>query len=171
MKHAMLAAVGVLFVLIEVSVAPYASIRSIRPDIVLAYVVIVGIVAGPVEAGVVGLAAGFVEDACSGQFLGLHMLTRVVVAFASGLAHDLVFQDRTAVPVVGVFLGAIASGVMNLFLLSSFGVRLPVSAAALRMVLCQAFYSAALAPLVSLLVARLARAGRGRRSGERGRAL
>lgn len=147
MKHFILAVVGGLAVVVETSVAPYVSIHGVKPDIVMVYVVLVGMLGGAKDAGFVGLVAGLLEDVSSGQFLGLFILTRVVTGLAAGLSYEKVFQDRVVVPVVLVFLGGILGGVVHLFLLSSFGVPLSVSPATLRVVLCQAAYSAAIAPL------------------------
>lgn len=169
MKHLILALVGVFAVVVEASVAPYFSIHGVKPDIVMVYVVLIGMVAGPRDAGFVGLVTGLLEDASSGQFLGLFMLTRMVIGLAAGLSHEKVFQDRTIVPVVLVLLGGLLGGILHLFLLSSFGVPLSVSPGPLRTVLFQSFYAAAVAPVALRGIARLNLYGR--RVADRRRAL
>lgn len=147
MKHFILAVVGGLAVVVEMSVAPYVSIRGVKPDLVMVYVVLVGMLSGAKDAGFVGFFTGLLEDASSGQFLGLFVLTRVATGLAAGLSYEKVFQDRVVVPITLVFLGGVFGGVLHLFLLSSFGVPLSVSPATLRVVLAQGAYSAAIAPL------------------------
>ncbi len=155
MRGLVLALVGALAVALEASVVPYVSVCGARPDIVLAYVVLIGMLAGTKEAALVGLVVGFFEDASSGQLIGLYMLTRMAVGLAAGLSHKRVFQERVVVPVALVFLGGLFGGAIHLFLLSSFGVPLAASPAALRMVAFQALYSAAIAPLVLRVIVSL----------------
>ncbi|MEW5865477.1 MAG: rod shape-determining protein MreD [Bacillota bacterium] len=155
MKHFILAVIAGLAVVVEASVAPYVSIHGVKPDIVMVYVVLVGMLGGAKDAGFVGFFAGLLEDVSSGQFLGLFILTRVITGLAASLSYEKVFQDRVVVPVALVFLGGVFGGVLHLFLLSSFGVPLSVSPASLRVVLCQAAYSAAIAPLALSGVARI----------------
>jgi len=152
MRPFLLICAGVLLVVLEITVSPFAAVQGARPDLVCAFVVIVGMLLGWKDAAVVGLVVGFVEDACSGQFLGLFMLVRAVVGMGAGLSYAKVFHDRIVVPVAMVFLGAVATGLMESFLLSSFGVPLGFSLASSRMVLAQAVYSAVLAPVFPKLV-------------------
>lgn len=155
MRYLLLLATGALLVVLETSVAPYVVIQGVKPDLVVILVVLVGMLYGWRDAAIVGVVTGFVEDACSGQFLGLFMLTRAIVGIAAGVSYARVFQDRVVVPVALAFLGTVIGGSLHIFLLSSFGAHLPVSIATLRAVFGQALYSAALAPILLGVVTRL----------------
>lgn len=155
MKHLLLLCAGTLLVVLETTVAPFVAIRGVKPDLVLVLVVLVGMLSGWKDAALVGLFTGFIEDACSGQFLGLFMLTRTVVGIGAGLSYARVFQDRVIVPIALVFLGGVVGGGLHSFLLSSFGVPLPLSLATFRVVLVQALYSAVLAPILLKGITRL----------------
>ncbi|MGE5587453.1 MAG: rod shape-determining protein MreD [Clostridia bacterium] len=155
MRHLLLLLAGAVLVLLEMTVAPHVAIQGVKPDLVLVLVVLVGMFSGWKDAAIIGLGTGFVEDACSGQFLGLFMLTRTVVGVAAGLSYARVFQDRVIVPIVLVVLGGVAGGVLHCFLLSSFGVPLTLSLSTLRTVVGQALYSGALVPVMLKVVTRL----------------
>lgn len=169
MRLFLLICTGVLLIVLEITVSPFVATQGARPDLVCAFVVIAGMLLGWKDAAVVGLVTGFVEDACSGQFLGLFMLTRAVVGMGAGLSYAKLFQDRIVVPVAMVFLGGIVTGLLEGFLLSSFGVPLEFSLAGLRIVLAQAVYSAVLAPVFLKVVTWLDLSAR--RASERHQAL
>ncbi|NLG79376.1 MAG: rod shape-determining protein MreD [Firmicutes bacterium] len=155
MRRLLLLCAGTLLVVLETTVVPYVAIQGTKPDLVLILVVLVGLLSGWKDAAFVGLFTGFIEDAWSGQFVGLFMLTRTVVGIGAGFSYARVFQDSVIVPIALVFLGGVVGGVLHSFLLSSFGVPLPLSMASLRMVLGQALYSAVLAPILLKGVTRL----------------
>ncbi|MGE5574253.1 MAG: rod shape-determining protein MreD [Bacteroidota bacterium] len=155
MRNLLLLCAGTVLVVLEITVAPLLAIHGARPDLVVVLVVLVGMLWGWRDAALVGLFIGFIEDACSGQFLGLFMLTRTVVGMGAGMSYARVFQDRVVVPVVLVFLGAFAGGVLHVFLLSSFGVRVVLSVASFKTIVVQALYSAAFAPFLLKGMARL----------------
>ena len=53
---------------LQVSVTRYISVFGVSPNIVLAFVISVSVVCGPVEGGVIGLICGIIIDAlCSGM--------------------------------------------------------------------------------------------------------
>ncbi|MCR4401831.1 MAG: rod shape-determining protein MreD [Firmicutes bacterium] len=155
MRNLLLLLAGAVLVLLEMTVVPHIALQGVKPDLVLILVVLVGTYSGWRNAALAGLATGFIEDACSGQFLGLFMLTRTVVGIGAGLSYARVFEDRVIVPTVLVILGGVVGGVLHCFLLSSFGVPMAVSVSAFRMIVGQALYSGLLVPITLRVVARL----------------
>lgn len=148
MRYAVLAIASALLVATETTVIPYIAIRGVAPDIVMSFVILVGMLAGRGDAVFVGLIAGLFEDGSSGQFLGLFMATRLIVGYIAGTFHRKVFQDWIIVPMILVFLGGFLGGSLHIFLLVSFGVPVVLSGATLRMVMLQAAYSAAMTPVL-----------------------
>lgn len=122
MRYWALGILTVLVVVLETTAIPYISIGGIGPDIVGSLVTLVSMLSGREMGLFVALVGGVLEDVSSGQFLGLFVLVRGVVACLAGMAYQKVFQEWVLVPVILVFGAAVAGGILQVFLLASFGV-------------------------------------------------
>ena len=155
MKYWALALLCVLMVAVETTIIPYISIRGIGPDIVGSFVALVSMLGGIPDGLFVAAIAGFLEDMSSAYYVGLFTFVRLAIGYLAGMSHQRVFQDWFVVPVFLVFITGFIGGCLQVFLLSSFGVPFGSYQAAVSAVLCQAVYSALLAPLLMRLTCRL----------------
>ncbi|HAV21726.1 MAG: rod shape-determining protein MreD [Bacillota bacterium] len=155
MRYWALGILTVLVVVLETTAIPYISIGGIGPDIVGSLVTLVSMLSGREMGLFVALVGGVLEDVSSGQFLGLFVLVRGVVACLAGMAYQKVFQEWVLVPVILVFGAAVAGGILQVFLLASFGVPFESYRMALSTVVFQAVYSALLSPIVMRIISTL----------------
>jgi len=144
MRYWVLAALSVLMVAVETTVIPYISVSGIGPDIVGSFVALVSMLNGRQDGLFVAVAAGFMEDMSSGQFLGLFTVVRLVIGYLAGACYQKVFQEWVLVPMVLVFVTGFVSGCLHVFLLASFGVPFGSYQVVLGAVIFQAAYSALL---------------------------
>ncbi|NLS44451.1 MAG: rod shape-determining protein MreD [Firmicutes bacterium] len=148
MKYWILGAMSVLIVAVGTTVIPHISINSIRPDIVGSFVVLMSMLSGRQDGVFVAVITGFLEDMVSGQYLGLYTVTRLIIAYISGVTYQKVFQDWVLVPIILVFVMGLAGGCIQVFLLASFGMPFGSFWTVLSTVIFQAMYSALLSPFV-----------------------
>src|SRR5450759_870613 len=61
------------------------SLGGIKPDLALILIYIIGLLTGPLEAALAGIAIGLVQDIGSASFIGFSGLTRGLIGFSAGL--------------------------------------------------------------------------------------
>lgn len=121
---------------------------GIRPDLGLAVLFIIGLLAGPVEATFAGVGIGLLQDIGSASFLGFSGLTRGIVGLASGLIGTRLL-DRTS-PFIILFLAALSlveGALIALFLQTTYG-EVPFFTLLFRRFLPQAFATSILCLLL-----------------------
>lgn len=77
---------------------------GIRPDLGLAVLYAIGMLAGPVEGALAGIALGLLQDVSSAGLIGLTALSRGLVGFFSGMLGRRVLDAGS--PSNGIFLAA-----------------------------------------------------------------
>ena len=107
-----------------------------------AIAVAVGILRGAEYGGVLGLAAGLLQDLLGGGPLGVNGLTKMVVGFASGLFERSIYIENPLLPAVAAFAGTLLSEALLLTVGQVTGLSGTVAASAPR-VLTQAVLNAA----------------------------
>jgi cell shape-determining protein MreD len=100
---------------LQTTVWRYASVAGIRPDLCLVVTCLVGILNSEMEAVLLGLALGFLQDLFSPGEDWLNMLTKGTIGLLAGTAeHHLAQTTPTAVLVLVSALSA-TSGLAFLF--------------------------------------------------------
>jgi rod shape-determining protein MreD len=90
---------GVL--VLQRTVAAVVSVHDVHPDLVLAYVVGVGVLGGPVEGALAGFVAGLAADLFVETPFGLSALAYTLVGYAVGRVQSSVSESgRVLLPVV-----------------------------------------------------------------------
>jgi rod shape-determining protein MreD len=80
------------------------SLGGIKPDLALVLIYVIGLLTGPMEAVLAGMAIGLFQDIGSASFIGLSGLTRGLIGLSAGLLGRRVL-DLTS-PSNGIFLAA-----------------------------------------------------------------
>lgn len=75
---------GLLFALLQITLANLIALFNVKPDLVLIYVIIRALKDGPTAGVVWGLGLGFLLDAVSGGWMGLGALSFSVAGFLAG---------------------------------------------------------------------------------------
>lgn len=136
----------------QTTVAPALRIGDVTPDIPLIIVVLLALRRGPEFGCLGGFAAGLVQDAAGGGFIGVQALTKALVGFAIGMLSGRVRPTQPLVQVPGLVLLTVAEGLTRFGLLQLF--HFPVSFGELMayVVMPQALYNGFLgAVLVAVL--------------------
>lgn len=150
---------GAVFVglVLQTALVPFLQVAQVRPDLLLALAVAVGLAFGPREAVGVGLAAGLLEDLLVGRHLGLFAAAKVLAGFVVALTGQKVYKDHLLVPLCGGLVGTWVARLVVVFLLNVSGVASSWDVAA-GQTLIEAGANGVLSGLLFGPVARLERA-------------
>jgi len=141
-------------VFLQSSAVPAIHIGSARPDLVLCGVVFLALVRGSRSGTVVGLVAGFLSDLYSPPALGTQALSKSVVGYSLGLAHEGLYRERRGTQMLLVFLAALLQG--GVLLVLSLIQGLPGGIVShLGRILGGAFYTALLCPFLFAIFERV----------------
>lgn len=78
----------------------FVNLYGIRPDLMLAVVVSVGVLAGPAPAAAIGFGIGLLADIMFNKIVGLTALTYMLAGAAGGLFYRKFFADNLIIPTV-----------------------------------------------------------------------
>ncbi len=117
------------------------SIAGIKPDLAFSLLYIIGLLTGPVEATLIGVATGLLLDIGSASFIGVIGLSRGLVGLFAGLLGKKVLDISS--PSNGIFLTAFSllEGFGFLFYLQIVYADLPFFNLVLERILPQAIYT------------------------------
>ncbi|HHX76996.1 MAG TPA: rod shape-determining protein MreD [Firmicutes bacterium] len=71
-----------------------------QPDLLLVFVVSLGILLGEKRGSLIGFTAGLMQDAFFGPALGLFSLTKLMAAYIAGTVSKEIYKDQLAGPVI-----------------------------------------------------------------------
>ncbi|MBO6061437.1 MAG: rod shape-determining protein MreD [Clostridia bacterium] len=78
----------------------FIGVHWLRPDVMLALVVSLGVLAGPAAAGAAGFVLGLVTDIFFNKIVGLTGLTLMLSGCAAGLFYRKFYADNLIIPTV-----------------------------------------------------------------------
>ncbi|MCC6395866.1 MAG: rod shape-determining protein MreD [Bacteroidetes bacterium] len=89
-RSLLLPAISLLILLVQTIVVPFAAVGTIIPDLILIWVVFLGITRGPVTASSAGFFLGLLADVLAGDdgMLGLSSLTKTIAGFLAGYTFN-----------------------------------------------------------------------------------
>lgn len=95
---------GIVLLVLQSSVIPAIAIYGVRPDLLLTMVVAVALIYGREKGLGAGFFFGVIQDLVSSGFLGLHVLTKMIVGYLVGMTEKKVYKQNLILPslVVGV---------------------------------------------------------------------
>ena len=85
MKSVVYVAILLLIIPVQASLLNPLSLAGIKPDLALALLYIIGVLTGPVEGALAGMAIGLTQDIGSASLIGLSGFTRGLVGLAAGI--------------------------------------------------------------------------------------
>ena len=141
-----------LIIPFQASLIEPISLGGIKPDLTLAVLYIIGLLTGPTEAALAGMAIGLVQDVGSASLIGFSGMTRGLEGLAAGLLGSRVLDLSS--PVIVVFLAAfsLAEGILiSLFLQVTYG-DVPFLSMLGQRMLPQALYTSILGLLLLQLI-------------------
>jgi rod shape-determining protein MreD len=146
----------ILFLIIPVQASLLAplSLGGIKPDLALALLYIIGLLTGPTEAALAGMAIGLVQDIGSASFIGFSGLAKGLIGFSAGLLGrgvlDLTSRSNS------IFLAAFSllEGIVIAFFLQMFYGSVPFLSLMISRILPQALYTGVLGAVLLKLIVR-----------------
>ncbi len=130
------------------------SLAGIKPDLALAVVYIIGLLTGPLEACLAGMALGLVQDIGSASLLGLNAFTRGLAGLAAGYLGTRVLDIASPSNMVFLTAFSLVEGItVSLFMQVYYG-GVPLIGAIFTRLLPQAVLTGLLGTLMLRLMAR-----------------
>ncbi len=128
------------------------SLFGIRPDLILAFLYIIGLLAGPAEGALAGMTLGLMQDISSAGLIGLNGITRGLFGLGAGFLGQQVLD--IASPANFIFLSAfcLLEGIaVSIFLQAIYGSG-PYVSALFMSTLPRAIYTGVLGMLMLRLI-------------------
>ncbi len=117
------------------------SLAGIRPDLGLAVVYIIGLLTGPLEACLAGMALGLVQDIGSASLLGLNAFTRGMVGVAAGYLGTRVLDISSPSNIVFLSAFSLAEGIFIALFMQVYYGSVPLLSIILMRLLPQAVFT------------------------------
>ncbi|TCL70954.1 rod shape-determining protein MreD [Hydrogenispora ethanolica] len=121
---------------------------QVVPDLILILVISYGLLRGPDEGLLFGLAAGFFLNLHSGGIIGIEALSKMMAGYCAGLLEKNIFKDNLLVPVVAVLAGTLIFNSFSGLMYIAFKANYNLWGMFISNILPQTAYNAVLAPLV-----------------------
>lgn len=139
----LLGAAGLLALatVIQAGMAPRLAVLGVKPDLLLLAVVGYALTRGTLAGCLLGAAAGMVEDAMVGQYLGVRALALTLVGLVSARAATRFFGDQPLVPVVAAVGGTVLAELTSWAVWRALGVPLPLGVGLARVILPSSLYN------------------------------
>ncbi len=154
MKSLVYFTVLLLIIPVQASLLAPLSIGGIKPDLALALLYIIGLLTGPAEAALAGMAIGLVQDLGSASFIGFSGLTRGLIGFSTGLLGRRVLDLTSRSNSIFLTAFSLLEGLFIAFFLQMFYGSVPFVSLMAGRVLPQALYTGVLGAVLLRFVAR-----------------
>jgi rod shape-determining protein MreD len=143
-----------LIIPVQASLLAPLSIGGIKPDLALALLYVIGLLTGPLEAALAGIAIGLVQDIGSASFIGFSGLTRGVIGFSAGLLGRRVLDLTSRSNSIFLAAFSVLEGIVIAFFLQMFYGSVPFLSLTAGRILPQALYTGLLGAVLLKLVVR-----------------
>jgi len=137
----------------QATVVPALRIGDVAPDLPLILVVLLALRRGPELGCLAGFAAGLLQDAAGGGFIGVQALTKALVGFGVGALAGGLRETQPLVQVPGLALLTVVEGLVRFGLLKLFQFPAPFGELMVYVVLPQALYNGFLGAALVLALA------------------
>lgn len=110
----------IVFVLLalQTSFLPLLAWEGISPDLMLAFVILVGFYVAPREGLIWGIVVGIARDLLFGKFVGLFILVYAVSGYAAGYFSRQVYRSGVLMPAFTLFWASLLAHSLVLFFVS-----------------------------------------------------
>ena len=143
-----------LIIPVQASLIDSLSLGGIKPDLALVLLYIIGLLTGPAEAALAGIAIGLVQDIGSASFIGFSGLTRGLIGFSAGLLGRRVLDLASRSNSIFVAAFSLLEGIFIAFFLQMFYGSVPVVSLMAGRILPRALYTGVLGAVLLKLIVR-----------------
>lgn len=141
MKPWVYLAILLLTIPVQATLLGPLSLAGIKPDLPLALIYIIGLVTGPVEAALAGMAVGLVQDIGSVSLLGMCGFTRGLIGVAAGMLGTRVLDIASPMNVMFIAAFSLAEGLIMAMFMQTFYGGVPFLSLLFTRILPQAVYT------------------------------
>jgi len=141
-----------LLIPIQASLFNPLSLGGIKPDLALALIYIIGLLAGPGEGALAGMGIGLLQDIGSAGLLGFAGFTRGLVGLLSGLLGRQVLNISSPSNIVFLVAFSLVEGVLTALFMQIFFGSVPFFRMFFSRMLPQALYTGLLGIILLRLI-------------------
>ncbi len=109
--------IGVLFLTAQATILASPVLQRIRPDLVLIFVLYLGLSDQPIFGGLFAFSFGFLMDIFSGNVLGLHALSRTLIFYLVQFLRGRIYLEALSSQFIFTFIFNLFEGLLLLTLL------------------------------------------------------
>lgn len=139
---------------VQASLLAPLSLGGIKPDLALAVIYIIGLLTGPAEGALAGMAIGLVQDIGSASFIGFSGLSRGLIGLLAGLLGRRVLDLTSRSNSIFLAIFSLLEGIFIAFFLQLFGGSVPFVLLTAGRILPQALYTGLLGAVLLRLTVR-----------------
>ena len=147
-----------LLAVFQTTVGGICAIRGVSPDLLLVWVICLGLLSGRVPGALIGFACGLLEGGLAQAWIGAFAISKALSGFGAGVLATKLFRENWAVPSLSAAVLTLFNEVTFLLVSRADGWPHAAHIIAVRMA-----YHAVLAPVVFVLTVRVRRVLLGRR--------
>lgn len=130
---------------------PHFRICEVQPDLLLLFIVFLGVLEGPRYGGIAGCVLGLFSDIMVGQYIGLGMLGRILAGIVAGCLGEKFYRDNYWIPVVSTMLAVVITEGIFWMGANFLGWQLSLWEYTLPYMLVASIYNGILAPFLYVL--------------------
>lgn len=101
---------GIVLFILQLLFAPLIGVFEFTPDLLIIWLVYIGIRRGHIEATIAGFAVGLLQDSVTTQFFGLAALSKSLAGFLAGYF----FNESTSEQTLGSYRLLVATALVSL---------------------------------------------------------
>jgi rod shape-determining protein MreD len=146
-----------LLAVFQTTLGGVCAIRGVSPDLLLIWVVCLGLLSGRTPGALIGFACGLLEGGLTQAWMGAFAISKALSGFGAGVLATKLFRENWAVPSVSAAALTLLNDATFLLVSRADGWPHAVHVIAVRMA-----YHAALAPILFVLTIRVRRSLLGR---------
>ncbi|EQB88205.1 rod shape-determining protein MreD [Clostridium punense] len=137
--------------LLDNTLITFIAINHIYPSILLVFIISYAIINGSLEGMILGVLAGAFQDLYFSKYIGINMLSNMIICLLAAEIGKSIFKDKSIVPIVSTFFLSFIKGLFVLGVLF----LLRVKTAGISVVLYKALYDMVISVLLYRLVFKL----------------
>lgn len=115
----------VIFIVLLLQSTLFAELgyQGVHADLLLAVVVSSSLLLGKDHGVVIGFFAGLFQDLASGTFVGMNVLSKMLVGYVFGMAEQKVFKEHALLPIMAIVIATIGNWFMTTLIMLLLGFR------------------------------------------------
>lgn len=98
--------------MVDNTLSTFIAIKSIYPSVLFVFIISYSIINGPVEAVILGIFTGALQDIYLFNGFGINMFTNMLTCYISAQIGKSIFKEKSFVPIVSTFFLSLLKGIV-----------------------------------------------------------